>query len=201
MLVGAILRTTLGVTALLMLIFMSSRFIGYLADAAAGELAADVLLQIMLYRIPGFFELLLPLGFFVGVLLALGQFYADSEMVVLQACGMSVSRLLGYCLIPAVFLSGLVALIVFYITPHSEIRVHEVLRDPKSQTGLHMLVPGRFQSFGKDRIVTYAEVIDQERDALKKVFVAQQVQGTDSLRMVIADNARIINDANTGMRY
>lgn len=53
----------LAVSGILLLVFMSGRFIKYLAEAAAGELAGDVLFQIMAYRFPGFLELILPLGF------------------------------------------------------------------------------------------------------------------------------------------
>ena len=37
----------LAVSGILLLVFMSGRFIKYLADAAAGELAGDVLFQIL----------------------------------------------------------------------------------------------------------------------------------------------------------
>ena len=36
----------------------------------------------MLYKLPAFFELILPLGFYIGVLYSFGRLYADSEMVI-----------------------------------------------------------------------------------------------------------------------
>jgi len=74
------------------------RFVRYLAEAAAGKLDAGVLLTLMGLRLPSFLELILPLGMFIGILLAYGRMYVDSEMTVLQACGMSESRLVGYTL-------------------------------------------------------------------------------------------------------
>ena len=58
-----VIISMLAVSGILLLVFMSGRFIKYLAEAAAGELAGDVLFQIMAYRFPGFLELILPLGF------------------------------------------------------------------------------------------------------------------------------------------
>jgi len=49
------------VTLVLLLIFMSGRFIKYLALVASGGLSPDILLQVMAYRLPGFLELILPL--------------------------------------------------------------------------------------------------------------------------------------------
>ena len=89
-----VIISMLAVSGILLLVFMSGRFIKYLADAAAGELAGDVLFQIMAYRFPGFLELILPLGFFIGILLAYGRMYLESEMTVLFACGVSDKQLL-----------------------------------------------------------------------------------------------------------
>ena len=83
----------LAVTLVLLLIFMSGRFIKYLAKAASGGISPEILLAIMAYRLPGFLELILPLGFFIGILMAYGRMYLESEMTVLHACGYSQRRL------------------------------------------------------------------------------------------------------------
>ncbi|MEH6813731.1 MAG: LptF/LptG family permease, partial [Motiliproteus sp.] len=75
-----VLLTMLAVTGVVLIIIMSGRFISYLQDAAAGEITADVLFQLIGYRIPGFLELILPLGLFLGILLAYGRLYLDNEM-------------------------------------------------------------------------------------------------------------------------
>ena len=48
---------------------------------------ADILLPVMLYRLPGFLELLIPLGLFIGIFMAYGRLYVESEMLILGACG------------------------------------------------------------------------------------------------------------------
>ena len=55
----------------------------------------------MAFRIPGFLQLILPLGLFLGILLAYGRLYLESEMTVLSATSMSQKRLLGYTYGPA----------------------------------------------------------------------------------------------------
>ena len=93
-----LLVTLSAVSAVLLVIIMSGRFIKYLAQAAQGLLDPGVLLMIMGFRLPGFLQLILPLGLFLGVLLAYGRLYLDSEMTVLSATGMSQRRLLAYSL-------------------------------------------------------------------------------------------------------
>ena len=80
---------TLAVSLVLFLVVFSGRFIKYLAEAAIGDLSADILLPVMLYKLPAFFELILPLGFYIGLLLSFGRLYADSEMVIFRASGTS----------------------------------------------------------------------------------------------------------------
>ena len=46
------------VSFLLLIIVMSARFVKYLAEAAAGDLAPEVVFAIIAYRIPSFLELL-----------------------------------------------------------------------------------------------------------------------------------------------
>ena len=69
-----ILMTMLAVTFTLLVIVISSRLVAYLASAAAGDLPAGLVFSIILFRLPGFLELILPLSFFISVLLALGRF-------------------------------------------------------------------------------------------------------------------------------
>ena len=67
-----VLLTLSAVSAVLLVIIMSGRFIKYLAQAASGALDPGSLFLIMGFRLPGFMQLILPLGLFLGILLAYG---------------------------------------------------------------------------------------------------------------------------------
>mgnify|MGYP000444026690 CR=1 FL=1 len=70
-----ILTTMAAVAGVLMLVIMGSRFIRYFSDAAEGDFPASILGSLMLYHLPGFFELLLPLSFFVFKMLKMLVLY------------------------------------------------------------------------------------------------------------------------------
>ena len=57
-----VLLTLSAVSAVLLVIIMSGRFIKYLAQAASGALDPGSLFLIMGFRLPGFMQLILPLG-------------------------------------------------------------------------------------------------------------------------------------------
>lgn len=156
-----VLQTALAVTSVLLLIITSTHLIGYLADAAAGEIATSVVLQLVFNRIPLFLELLLPLGLFLGILISHGRLYLDSEMVVLQACGMSNWRLLTYTLGPGLLLALIVAFVSLYLTPAGMYKAKTIVAEQQNRTELDMVIPGAFQT-SKSGQVTYAREIDEQ---------------------------------------
>lgn len=164
--------TLAAVSMVLLVIIMSGRFIKYLAQAAQGLLDPGVLFLIMGYRIPGFLQLILPLGLFLGILLAYGRLYLESEMTVLTATGMSQSRLLGYTLIPALLIAVLSGLLSFSLTPMGVREVAAILQDQDALTEFDTLVPGRFQSMKDGARVTYAEDLTNGREELRGVFIS-----------------------------
>ncbi len=169
-----VLLTFSAVSTVLLVIIMSGRFIKYLAQAAQGMLDPGVLLLIMGYRIPGFLQLILPLGLFLGVLLAYGRLYLDSEMTVLSATGMSEQRLLAYTFAPAILVAVLCAWLSFVLTPQGVQSVAQILNDQDALTEFDTLVAGRFQSMRDGSRVTYTQELSDDRDELRNVFISEK---------------------------
>lgn len=181
-----LLLNTLAVSSVLLLIFMSGRFVKYLAKAASGEMAADVLFTVMGYRVPGFLELVLPLGFFIGLLLALGRLYADSEMVVLSSCGVSQRQLLGMTLIPSVFIAAIVAIMSFWVAPSGMRATDLVLAEQRTRNDFDTVQPRRFQRLNREDLSIYVEALTNDRKRLEGVFIAQgRATGGDSRQSII----------------
>ena len=192
------------VTAVLLLIIMSGRFIKYLAEAAAGGLAADVLFIIMGYRLPGFLELILPLGLFIGILMSYGRLYLDSEMTVLSACGMSDRRLLFYTLIPAFFVMVVVAVLSLNFSPWGAAKVEDIFRAQDARTEFDTLIPGRFQELGSGGRVTYTEQLTNKRKRMENVFISQRIEkksGEPELVLLVAEAGSQYIDENTGSHF
>jgi len=69
------------ITIVVMVIAVGSRFSGYLSDAASGRISREIVWLLLMYRLPGIIELILPISFFLAIMLAYGRLYADNEMV------------------------------------------------------------------------------------------------------------------------
>ena len=195
-----VLNHTLAVTLVLFLVVFSGRFIRYLAEAAVGSLTADILFPVMLFRLPSFFELILPLGLFLGILLSLGRLYAESEMVILKACGVSPARLAGYLLVPGLVIMLLVAFLALYLAPEGSARAQALLENPRNAEGLQVMAAGRFKSQRGGRLVTYAERID-DSGVMHNVFTVERQADRETTSVTYALEAEIVSDGDSGRRY
>lgn len=200
-----VLVTLSAVSAVLLVIIMSGRFIKYLAQAAQGILDPGVLLLIMGFRIPGFLQLILPLGLFLGILLAYGRLYLESEMSALSAAGMSPQRLLAYTLAPALLVALLVGWLSLFLAPQGVGRVEQILNSQDALTEFDTLVPGRFQSMRGGTRVTYTERLSEDRSELGGVFISEQQLASDgkeprAIALLVAEKGRQEIQAD-GSRY
>ena len=169
-----VLVTLSAVSAVLLVIIMSGRFIKYLAQAASGALDPGVLFLIMGFRLPGFLQLILPLGLFLGILLAYGRLYLESEMTVLAATGMSQQRLLAITLAPAALVALLVAWLSFSLAPQGAAQFSVLINKQDSLTEFDTLVPGRFQALRDGTRVTYTQQLSEDRTQLGGIFVSER---------------------------
>lgn len=198
-----VLVTMFAVTFVVLLMIMAGRFVRILDQAATGDIATDVLFQIIFYRMPNLLVLILPLGFFLGILLAYGRLYTESEMVVLSTSGMSPTRLLGYNAVLSILLVGLMGLTSLYLAPAGEARVQQILSDPKTKESLAVIIPGDFRSFNGSRLTAYVEELTEDKTRMKTIFVSsvREDKGRRSIALVVAETAKIIKDPRSGYKY
>lgn len=201
-----LLFATVAVSAVLLLMVMSGRFVKYLAEAAAGDLSASILFPIMGYRLPGFLEVLLPMGFFLGILLAYGRLYIESEMTVLHACGFSERRLLTYTLAPALLMALVVAAMSLFFTPTGMERSSGLLTADKSRNEFDHLVPKKFVATEGGNAVYYADALSEDRSTMHEVFLAElgsaRAQTETDYQVVIYAREGVQQiDPETGLRY
>lgn len=191
----------MAVSAVLLLIIMSGRFVRYLAQAASGKLDAGVLLTLMGFRLPTFLELIIPLGFFIGILLAYGRLYVDSEMTVLSACGMSENKLISYTLAIALGVSVMVASFSLYISPIGVNAAEELLTQQRSRTEFETLKPARFHKLSGGDGVSYAQGISGDKKQLEKVFLAGSGETDEKLSILTAQTGETVFNPSNGKRY
>ena len=202
-----ILQALSAITLLLLTISLTSRFIQYLSQAVAGELSSDVLLQLILFRLPDFLLVILPFAFFISLLLTYGRMYADNEMVVLMSSGVGPRRLLLFSCLAGTTVAGLMAILSLSLAPWGIRSSEEVKLSQQQLTEVDLIVPGQFQPFSGGERVTYTETIQpgqQRARQLGNVFIAlvgSQGEQEASPRIVLAETAHAETDLASGSRF
>ncbi|MCC7515871.1 MAG: LPS export ABC transporter permease LptF [Pseudomonadales bacterium] len=169
-----ILQTTLAVTLVLLLIFLSGKFARYLSDAASGKISAEIILHLLLYRTPSLLERILPLGLFLSILLVFGRMYVENEITALHAAGIGVPQLLLACslaVVPAALITGWLAL---YVSPAGFQRAEGMLNDEKKRSELEMVEPGKFLELRARRGVIYTGKISDDHRTMDDIFIVEQ---------------------------
>ena len=166
-----ILGSLLAVTLILMLIFLSNQLVRFLSYAASGKISPHLVLQLMGFEIPYLLGLLLPLGLFIGIILAFGRLYADSEMPVLNACGVSTKRLIYITSIMAWFIALIVTVLMLWVNP---LIAQDKGIGLAQNNMIDTLRPGRFQVLNEGKDVIYIEKISRNRKIAQNIFVAEE---------------------------
>jgi lipopolysaccharide export system permease protein len=179
----------LAVTFVLLLIFLSHELVRYLGYAASGKWAANILLQLMGFDIPYLLALLLPLGLYLGIILAYGRLYAESEMRVLQACGVGVRKLLWITGTLAGVVSLIVLVLMLWLNPWIANQKGKLIaRSISSENVLDTLMPGRFQASPDGKRVVYVEKISRSRADAENLFIAEQTKKQNGDWVVVSAN-------------
>ncbi len=169
-----VFTTLFAITSVLLLVFMSNLFVRYLSQAAEGKFAAAIIFKLLGIQIPYLLGLLLPLGFFLSVLLAYGRLYADAEMTVMIACGMSKARLIMMNMLMATGLMLIVAYMMFYLNPHLLAYRNDLIAQAKAQAATSVIFPGRFQEIKNGQQVFYIADLSKEHNQAEGIFFAQE---------------------------
>ena len=195
--------TLVSLTSILLLIFMSNQFIQYLNRAANGSIPAVLLMKLMMLELPSLLVLLLPLGFYVALLVAYGRLYAESEMTVLQACGYGPNQLLQHSFIMASAVTILVMFIMMWVSPLIMLERAKLLRATGIQTLIQTIVPGRFRAVSGGHQVFYVASMSRDHTVANGVFLARlnEKDGQKQWDVLWAEDAFAETDPSSNEDY
>lgn len=195
--------TLIALTAILMLIFLSNQFVQYLNRAASGNIPGVIIMKLMMLELPNLMGLLLPLGFYMALLLAYGRLYAESEMTVLRACGYGPRQLLKHSFIMATVVALIVAVVMIWASPLIAVERAKLLRSTGMKTLIQTIMPGRFHAVNNGKQVFYVQSMSRDHTKAEQVFLAKHEVKDDKMQWDIlwADKAYAESDAKTGEDY
>jgi lipopolysaccharide export system permease protein len=177
----------LGVTGALLAILVIYQLGAVLERAAQYQYPRGVVLQLFALGAAENFSLLLPLGLMLGVVLALGRLYHESEMTAAQACGFGGVRAWLPVAMLAVLVAALSGWLSLQFAPQAAAR-RVALTARAVRAGLaEPFSPGRFRSFNGGSTVVYGASTSAAGE-LQRVFIKQTAG--DEVITTVAQRAR-----------
>jgi lipopolysaccharide export system permease protein len=194
-----ILLALFAVSGVLYVIYVSNRLIRFFSDAESGTLPSSAIPQLLALKSLSNLPMLLPLAFFIAVLIALGRLYKDNEMLVLAACGVGVGRLRRTILWLAFGFAGVVASVSLYGGPWAEEVCYQIQDAARASMDVRSIAAGRFRELHGGKVVFYMEKLEDDKKTMENVFV--QTQRQDMLNVISAARGHQEIDRKTGDRY
>jgi len=201
-LIREVFKAQIAVLFVLLAIFISQHFVRVLANASDGEFPASLVMTLLGLNLPYLAVLVLPLSLFLGILMAHGRMYAESEMVILHGVGVSEWYITRVTLLLALINMLFTGYLSVFVTPWAEEKQNQVLESAQSEAGLAAITQGRFQTSPNGRAVLFVERIDRDNQ-LDKVFVAQLPDPEDESgqsNIVMAKGGSVVEDSSGGQR-
>lgn len=192
-------RTWLVVAGVLLFLTLGLGFARFIADAAAGELPVNTVLELAVFKLVENMEIVLPVSMLLGVLLTLGRLCRDNEMAALFAGGAGLRTVYAPFMTLALLVAIVAGVASIALAPRAEQAMERVGAEGAT-TVLETLAPGRFRTFLEGDAVFYAESRDAD-DNLRDVFirvVRDNENGEPSQTVVTAERARQQTDEETG---
>jgi lipopolysaccharide export system permease protein len=155
--------TWLAVSGVLLVILVSNQLARVLTQAAANDFPRGVVLALIGLTSAGYLSVVVPIGFFLAILLALGRLYHESEMAAIQSCGVGPAGLYRPIALLGAAIFGLLVWLSFWGIPGATARAKELRAEALRDAQFGSLEPGRFRTFAGGRVVFYAERVDDNK--------------------------------------
>ncbi|WP_230389573.1 LPS export ABC transporter permease LptF [Piscirickettsia salmonis] len=170
-------NVALATTIVLLLILVSIMLVRYLHIADSFMIA----IKISALRLPYYLGMLMPVGFFFAVLLALGRFFAESEMVILFSSGMSWWHLVRLLLLPMGVVMAIVGLITTFVSPALERVQAEIMQQYRQQAASAIVQPGLIR-FNHGQNVVYLKNVTAGGQEISEVeAILRNNDGSESI--------------------
>ncbi len=181
------IASAMAVTLVLALILLTNEGARVLSRAADNQYPHDVVFALIGLGALQHLPILVPIGLLLGMVMAFGRLYHDSEMTAALACGVGMARVYIPVISVGIVVAAVLAWLSLSVGPASMARVLALRNEAVHAGQLAPVAPGRFRSFGGGSTVVYAQDALPD-NTLTNVFVERERAGR--VEVALAQRAR-----------
>ncbi len=193
------LRFSAMVLGALVIIFFTTRFAGFLGQAAEGKIAPAHIFELLGLKMLTSMRDLIPMSLFLGIFAAIIRFQRDRELVAMRAAGISPAMLLGVAFKLGAIAALLVGTLTLYAEPHLEEIGQRIREQTENDATIAGVKAGRFREIGGGKKIFYAEKVGADSKLLEQVFV--QVREGEDIGLLRSDQSHVETEPGDGDRF
>ena len=178
-----VLKSTAGVLLIFFFLVVSSRFVGYFEQASEGLIDPNLIYKVVILRFPDFITLLLPLSFFLGVVITMSRLYSDREIYGFFTGGLSEIDFLKYLLPQSLLFFFLTLLLSIYVAPYTKELSKEMISLDSLQEQFESIKPN--QVFPLKNNEGFVFIKDKQESVFDEVVI--YISNEDYSSIVVAD--------------
>ncbi|MDA9000997.1 LptF/LptG family permease [Gammaproteobacteria bacterium] len=187
-----VLKTSSSILMILFLLVVGSRFVGYFEKAAEGLMDPSIIFSVIFLRFPDFITLLIPLSFFLGILISISRLYAEREIYGYISVGLSQLDLVKFLAPQAFIYFSITLMLSLYVAPYTKALSQEIMLIDSFEEQIESMKPDKIYSFEDGRAFIYAKAIND--DVLEDVKMFRTDDNGSNL--IMAEQLRV-NKINT----
>ena len=187
------------VIGVLWLIYVATRFARYLAQAAVGNLPAEVIFNLLWLNSFGALSILLPIGTFLAVLLSLSRMSSDNELTVIAACGIDGNRILRNVVVFSGTMAIITGVLALLIVPDVLSGRYEIEQKAKIAANTTGLVAGSFKESQNGDWTFYSQQLSEDKTHMVNIFI--EIHRDEKPLIFRAERGRFDIESETGDKY
>ena len=190
--------TWFAVTVVLLFILLTNQFARVLGEVAKGALPRDAAFAVIGLTATQYLTVLIPIGLFLSIMLALGRLYRDSEMPAMLACRVGpadIYRPIMWIMLPLALGVGWLSM---EVGPQARSEIQRIGIEAKRQADLASIEPGKFLPSNEGAVVYAEQVLGP--GVVENVFLQRRTE-EGAVEVVIAERGEQRDSEDPNTRY
>ncbi|NOQ70295.1 MAG: LPS export ABC transporter permease LptF [Gammaproteobacteria bacterium] len=173
-----LLTAFLAVIFVLLIIVLSTEVVHLLKWVTEGVIPVSVFLPYLINSIFEFSVILIPLSLLMGILLAFGRLYHDSEMAAIMSVGIGPMQWYRPLMLIAIPITLLLLILLMFVQPVISHQRALIRAEVRSMVEVDTLMVGQFNRANKGDAVLFLESENKKSHQVENIFFQQHRDNT-----------------------
>ena len=176
-----LLLAFLSVLFILLIIVLSTEIVHLLKWVSQGAIPISAFMAYLINSLFEFASVLIPLSLLMGILIAFGRLYRDSEMAAIMSAGIGPLQWYRPLMMIAVPATLLLLILMLFVRPMLTMQRAQISAEVRSQAEVDTLLVGQFNRASKGGGVLFLESANDESKLIENVFFQQHHDGENHI--------------------